>query len=172
MKTTKDWLEEVTNNSDKFNRWLERQYVGEMLAADRIRSLAEMESPFKYTLKVVADQELVHAKWIRGLLIKRKIALPEVTLDGTRYWEPILGELINLDELCAAGHHAEAMRLVRIRAIADCNEMPDDVRKIFKRIESDEAFHAEVFGLMSTEAAKTKTFDLHLKGLEMLGLTL
>jgi rubrerythrin len=62
------------------------------------------------------------------------------------------------------------MRLIRIRALSEDVEMPDDIRKVFENILPDEEFHAKAFAAMSTEEAIESTGKLHDMGLEMLGL--
>lgn len=172
MKNTQQWLEEIKTDPAKFNHWLERQYVGECLAADRIEKLAELqaETRFGKVLKKIANDERNHAQWVAELLVNRGITLPEPSMDGTRYWEPILDNLHSFEEIAGAGHHAETMRLIRIRALAEDVEMPDDIRKVFANILPDEEFHAKAFAAMSTEEAIESTGKLHNMGLEMLGL--
>lgn len=171
MKTTKQWLSEIKADPNKLNKWLERQYVGEALAAHRISRLADMvEGRYQAVLMKIANDELMHCQWVQGLLETRGIPLPEVTLDGTRYWEPILDNLHNFDEIAGAGHHAEEMRLVRIRALAADEEIAVDIRQVFTNILPDEEMHAKAFGAMSTPEAIESTRKLHKAGLEVLGL--
>ena len=48
MKNTQQWLEEIKADPAKFNHWLERRYVGECLAADRIEKLAEFQAETRF----------------------------------------------------------------------------------------------------------------------------
>lgn len=171
MKTTEQWLNEIKSNPDKLNHWLQRQYVGEALAANRIQRLANVvEGRFQGVLMKIARDELMHCEWVQGLLETRGIDLPEVTLDNTRYWEPILENLRNFDEIAGAGHHAETMRLVRIRALAADKDIAVDIRQVFTNILPDEEMHAKAFEAMSTPEAIARTQQLHKAGLEVLGL--
>lgn len=175
MKTTQQWLHEVKTVPGKLRQWLERQYVGEALAAGRISSLANeftMTHRQNAILVKIAADEVNHTGWIRTLLEVRGIPLPEVTLDDTRYWEPILGNLHTFEEIAGAGHHAEAMRLVRIQALADDPEIDADIREVFAKILPDETYHAKAFGALSTPEAIERTRILHEQGLDVLGLTL
>ena len=172
MKTTQQWLAEIKQSPEKLNHWLQRQYVGEALAAHRIAKLADTQrgTKFEAVLMKIARDELMHCEWVQSLLITRGIDLPDVTIEDTRYWEPILGQLHEFDEIAAAGHHAEAMRLVRIKALADDPEIDTDIRQVFTNILPDEDFHAKAFKAMSTPDALASTQPLHQRGLEILGL--
>lgn len=89
-----------------------------------------------------------------------------------RYWEPILGNLHTFEEIAGAGHHAEAMRLVRIAALAKDPDIDEDIRTVFTLILPDEQFHTVAFGKLSTPEAIEKTRPLHEAGLELLGLVI
>jgi len=171
MKTTEQWLNEIKASPAKLEHWLQRQYVGEALAAVRIKSLAETtETRAYHVLEKIAQDEAKHCEWIKELLVTRGIVLPEITLDGTRYWEPILKNIHTFEEIAGAGHHAEAMRLVRIRALAADESIAEDIRTVFTNILPDEEMHSRAFASMSTTEAIESTRSLHEKGLEVLGL--
>ena len=171
MKTTQQWLAEVKADPAKLIHWLKRQYIGECLAAHRIELLAQtVEGRFQPVLMKIAQDELTHAGWVKGLLESRDIDIPEVTLEGTRYWEPILNNLKSFEEIAGAGHHAETMRLVRIRALADDTEIASDIRQVFTNILPDEEMHSKAFEAMSNPSAIDSTKVLHTQGLDMLGL--
>lgn len=171
MKTVQTWIDEVKAVPAKFDHWLQRQYVGECLAAERIRQLAELvPEKHKTVLHKIAADEAQHAAWVQGLLEVRGIPLPEVTQDGTRYWGPVLEQGLSVQQLLAAGAHAEEMRLHRIRAIAADPEFPEDVRKVFADILPDEEFHARAFAAAAGPAAVSDAEGRHQQGLEALGL--
>jgi rubrerythrin len=171
MKTTQQWLAEVKASPEKLTHWLERQYVGEALAADRIKALADITTgQHKAALEHIASDEAKHSGWVAELLTARGIKLPTPSYDGTRYWAPILSNLTTFAELMGAGHHAETMRLVRIIALAADEEIDADIREVFARILPDEERHARLFAAMSDASAIAATKDLHQKGLEALGL--
>lgn len=174
MNTTQQWLHEVKTVPGKLQQWLERQYVGEALAAQRIQQLAETQTgkrPEHVLLRIMRDEQK-HTAWIYGLLLSRDIPIPEVTLDGTRYWEPILENLHTFEEIAGAGHHAETMRLARIRALAEDAEIDDDIREVFRNILPDEEFHAKAFASLSTPEDIEKVRPLHEAGLDLLGLVI
>lgn len=171
MKNTTQWLNEIKASPEKLNNWLERQYIGEALAAQRIQSLADVtDNRYGMILTKIAHDEARHCAWVAGLLTSRGIPLPEISYDNTRYWKPILDNLHTFSEIAGAGHHAEAMRLVRIRALAEDNEIPSDIRQVFKDILPDEEMHTKAFESMSTEEAINSTRELHKAGLDLLGL--
>ena len=173
MKTTELWLSEIKASTAKLNAWLERQYIGEALAAERIQSLADkVDGRNKQLLEHIARDEKKHCEWVAELLVARGIELPAATYDNTRYWGPILDNVHTFSEVTAAGHHAEAMRLVRIRALAHDSEIADDIRTVFAKILPDEEMHSRAFSAMSTPEAIAATRELHTAGLEMLGLTI
>lgn len=170
-KTTQEWLTEIKSDPAKLTNWLKRQYVGEALAAERIRVLADtMNNGNGPLLEHIAADEAKHCAWVGELLTARNIPLPEPTYDGTRYWKPILENIHNFSEIAGAGHHAEAMRLVRITALANDLEIDEDIRMVFSKILPDEEMHTRAFKRMSTPEAIESTKTLHEKGLEVLGL--
>ena len=173
MKTTEQWLNEVKASPEKLNHWLQRQYIGEALAAERIESLAKTtEGKGKVLLEKIASDEAKHRDWVGELLTARNIELPTPTYEHDRYWSEILGNIQTFEEVTAAGHHAEAMRLVRIRALVADNEIDEDIREVFSKILPDEEMHSKGFAALSTEEAIENTKGFHKKGLDMLGLTI
>lgn len=172
MKTTKQWLAEVKAEPAKLKQWLERQYIGEALAAERIETLAELKTGTRFgrVLERIASDERKHSLWVAELLTSRGIDLPTPTMEDTRYWEPILDNLHTFEEIAGAGHHAETMRLLRITELANDEEIAEDIRTVFAKILPDEEFHAKAFAAMSNEDAIESTRELHEMGLEMLGL--
>ena len=168
---TEQWLDKITSDKDKLTHWLERQFIGEITAAKRIRKLAD-EAPekFKPVLNRIADDEALHAFWVGELLVARDIQIPLIEHPEDRYWKPILSELDTFEKTAAAGHHAEGMRLVRIRALADSDKVDSDIREVFRKILPDEEFHEVAFGKMSNDEAIKHMQDNHEAGLEMLGL--
>ena len=175
MKTTATWLHEIKTVPGKLEAWLDRQYIGEMLAAHRIGLLAAglpYIAPAHRVLDKIAHDESKHAVWVADLILARGSTLPWVFEDGVRYWEPILGVPETFEEICAAGHHAEEMRLVRIRALVEDPDLPWDIRDVFARILTDEEFHARAFETLSTPEAIEKMRPYHEAGLEALGLAI
>lgn len=171
MKTTEQWLDGILADKDKMNHWLERQYIGEITAATRIRKLSEAApEKFRLVIKSIANDEARHASWIGGLLYPRGIAIPVIKNAEERYWKPILSELDTFEKTAAAGYHAEGMRLIRIRALANDKRVDQDIRDVFSKILPDEEFHEKAFGAMTSEDAIELTRNLHELGLELLGL--
>lgn len=174
MKTTEQWLEGILADTNELHRWLQRQYIGEVTAANRISKLASA-APYKHfkTLSKIAVDELEHAKWVLGLLEARGIPLPKVESAEERYWKPILGEAEDdFDKTAAAGFHAEGMRLVRIRALAADPRVDQDIREVFAKILPDEEFHERAFGAIASERAKAIMANKHQEGLDRLGLAI
>lgn len=168
---TQQWLDKVTSSKTELHHWLERQYIGEITAAKRIRALAK-EAPAKFqpVINRIADDEAQHAFWVGELLVARQIQIPKIENAENRYWEPILSNLDTFEKTTAAGHHAEGMRLIRIRALADSEKIDSDIREVFRKILPDEEYHEKAFGAMSTEEAIAEMLDKHEAGLELLGL--
>jgi rubrerythrin len=173
-KNTSQWLSEVKSSNKKLLHWLERQYIGEALAADRIEALSESQKGTgnEKILERIASDERKHSSWIASLLLARNIPVPVPTYEGTRYWEPILSELNTFEKICGAGHHAEKMRLVRIKALANDSEIDSDIREVFLKILPDEEMHSKAFGALSTVKDIEETKFFHERGLEVLGLEL
>jgi rubrerythrin len=173
MKSPQQWIEQVLSEPGKLDNWLSRQYVGECLAAERIAALADTQRATPYifnVLKKVAFDEMKHAAWVKKLMDTRGLQVPRVSLDGTRYWEPILKNVHSFEELCALGHHAEAMRLIRIELIKDDIRFDKDIRETFTRIFKDEQMHVKAFKALTTKDEILKTAQLHQAGLNALGL--
>lgn len=171
MKTVQTWINEVLSSHTKLEHWLGRQYVGEVLAANRIATLAEkVQGNWKPVLHRIAEDEANHARWVLELLTARGLPIPAVSYDGTRYWEPILKDGMDVQTLLAAGAHAEEMRLHRIRAIAENPAFDQDIREVFQRILPDEEFHAKAFAAAAGPEAVASAAHQHHLGLEALGL--
>jgi rubrerythrin len=171
--TVETWVSSIKESTEKLNHWLTRQYVGEMLAASRIRELVVI-SPQKQKpiLQRIADDEAKHASWVKELLVTRGMPIPEATYEGTRYWEPILKNGMTATQLMAAGAHAEEMRLHRIRALAEDSEIDQDIRDVFQKILPDEEFHAKAFAGMAGAEEVAQAEGNHQEGLLALGLEL
>ena len=170
---TKEWLSKISDKAE-LQHWLTRQYIGEITAARRIKNLAET-APEKYReiLLKIAKDELQHSNWVMELLVTRNIPVPTVSdmIDAeNRYWKPILKEVRSFDEITAAGHHAEGMRLVRIRALASCDKIDEDIRSVFQKILPDEEMHERAFKAMSSKEAVDTMREYHEAGLDLLGL--
>ena len=168
---TQQWLDKVLASNEKLHHWLQRQYIGEVTASQRIQKLAHA-APRRHakTLYKIASDELSHAMWVLQLLEARKIPVPRIETPEERYWKPVLDAADDFDKTAAAGFHAEGMRLVRIRALANDSRVDQDIRDVFTRILPDEEFHERAFGAIASEQAKTAMAGKHAEGLARLGL--
>lgn len=173
MKTTEQWWAEVKSDPEKLAHWLRRQYVGEMAAVNLLSELLityggqASESEWDDVHKVMC-QEATHAKWMKRVMEGRGIE-PEVGATAERrYWAEVKPAVKSFAEGCAAGYHAEHMRLERIRTIAnDPDPEFADLAATFKKILPHEEWHEEVFDKMRHGRALT---EYHEKGLESLNL--
>lgn len=173
MKTSQQWWDEVKASPELFNDWLVKQYRGEVTASKRIIRLADnYESQFHHVLAKIAEQEMQHAEWIEELLNARNIEVDpqEVLKAENRYWAHTLPGIDSFETGAAVAAHAEAMRLERIKVIADDPDSPKDVRDTFRKILKDELFHERAFKFMAGDVAMTKTQGNHDLGLQALGL--
>lgn len=177
MSTTAEWLAKILSSKEELHHWLKRQWIGEVTAHQRISNVADkyhgrISASTQQVLSNIATQELNHSLWIRDLLANRNIEMPVGSLgEGEkRYWEPVLKYMESFEEIAAAGHHAEAMRLVRIRALCECEEIDEDIRNVFKRILPEEVFHEAAFKRLSSPEALEKMSGKHQEGLRLLGL--
>lgn len=171
-KTSEQWWSETKNDDQLLNDWLIKQYRGEVTAAHRIRAFAEQYCNDKRAIKilhVIAEQEEQHASWVLDLLKARDIE-PDVSNAEERYWKETLPDIESFETGAAVGAHAEAMRLERIRAIAEDSDADTDIRETFQRILKDEVFHERTFRSMAGESAMLATAQSHERGLEVLGL--
>lgn len=171
-KTSQQWWDEVKVDSNKLNRWLLKQWRGEVTASGRIRGFAATYAPDESTsriLHIIADQERQHAEWVLELLKARGIN-PDATGAEVRYWKETLPQVRSFEVGAAVGAHAEGMRLERIRTIAADATAPDDVRKTFQQILKDEVFHERAFREMAGPDAMTLTEASHRRGRAVLGL--
>lgn len=177
MKTPAEWLDEILADNNKFNAWLQRQYIGEMLAACRLFELANdsVVGRASHVLNQIADDEARHANWIYDLLAHYGVDIPAVpnTLDDNdRYWNCVLPYADTLDNKYAAGAHAERMRLARIELLAHDSRVPKPVSAVFALILKDERMHAAAFEALASDEALTRMLEHHEAGLAMLGLTI
>lgn len=176
MKTSKQWWDEVKNDSVKTERWLRKQWRGEVTAAVRIERLAnqytELGSHERRVLCAIAIQEAQHAEWVRDLLITRGIFVSNATLHEatSRYWAETLPGIKDFATGTAVAAHAEKMRLERIQVIVDDEESDEDVREVFAKILKDELWHERAFRELSTSEALAATAGDYKLGREALGL--
>lgn len=174
MKTTEQWWEEVSTSSEKMVDWLKNQYHGEVTAENRIRNLIYdykiTDSNIKRMINSIAEDEYIHAKWVKVLLESRGIPA-EILEKEERYWNktlpPTKGE--SFSYMCAVGHLAETMRLERISLLAQDTRF-EDISKVFKKILIDEQIHAYTFGLLSTPEDIEKARVYHNEGMNAIGL--
>lgn len=171
-RTSAQWLQELKASPEKITQWLQRQYVGECLAADRILDLvSEAPREHRQDLATIALDEAQHAEWVGDLLKARGIPLPEISYDKDRYWtEVILHQDMGFEDLAAAGAHAERMRLERIGLLAADPDIDPDIREVFTSILPDEQYHARAFEKMTTPSAMECAAPRHRKGMAALGL--
>lgn len=171
MKTSQEWWKEVKNDPIKLQYWLQKQYIGEVTAADRIRQFRDDHAPIKHhkVLNIIANQESQHAEWIKELLINRGI---EAMLSdpNQRYWKETLPGIEDFETGSAVASHAERMRLERIRVIANDVTGPFDIVQTFLKILPDEEFHEKAFAYMSSPEAMQATLKNHEAGAISLGL--
>lgn len=171
MRTSTEWWNQTKANPQLLTEWLQKQYYGEITAADRIHEYCESRSPTKWrkTLNLISQQEHQHASWILELLHNR--GLQPVTPDApNRYWNQTLPQVNSFESATAVAAHAELMRLERIRAIVADESAPVDAREAFRKILVDEEFHARAFTRMAGEEALSATSVAHQNGLKELGL--
>lgn len=174
MKTTQQWWDEVSNDEEKMIDWLKDQHHGEVTAAKRISEIAARfkleEWQQKQISQVVAD-EMKHSIWVGWLLKKRGIGTYDLHKEE-RYWNqtlPAVDEIDTFEYFCAVAHHAEVMRLDRIRLLA-ADKRFDDIAKTFSDIIVDEKYHAKIFGVMSTPEDIERSRANHKNGMNAIGL--
>lgn len=62
---TQQWLDKVTSSKEELHHWLERQYIGEMTAALRIRALADsdkVDADIREVFRKILPDEEFHEK--------------------------------------------------------------------------------------------------------------
>lgn len=176
MHTTQQWLAQTLANPVKMKHWLKRQYIGEFTASVRLGQLLQLAVSKSLDMQKLAmlasvqKEETTHAIWIGYLLQNRNSPIPKVEVQASRYWDQVLKGDETLEELFAAGFHAETMRLERIQGLVDHRLTPPDIRKVFTDILRDEQGHVYVFESLSTPAQRAKAFDAHKAGMDALGL--
>lgn len=171
-KTSQQWWDEVKVDNAKLNRWLLKQWRGEVTAAARISGFADSYAPDESTIRIlhiIAGQEKQHAEWVLALLHSRGI-VPDLRGAELRYWKETMPQVRSFEVGAAVGAHAEAMRLERIRTIAADESAPTDIRETFQWILKDEVFHERAFREMAGPDALQQTEASHRRGREVLGL--
>ncbi len=170
MRTSAEWWAGVKATEATLVAWLEKQYHGEITAAERIERYAVGADPrWRDTLACIAADERKHAAWVGELLAMRGVE-PVILDKLERYWTRTLGGIRTFEDAAAVAHHAETMRLERIRVIAGDPAAPADVRAVFALILPDEEFHARAFGRMAGDAAIERARPAHLAGVAAIGL--
>lgn len=178
MKNTKEWWEETKSKPEALNRWLVRQYVGEMAAVNLLSQAliqygGDMTGEEWSDVFKVMMQEAKHARWVRQLLEKRSVLIPPKLSATRKYWNEVLPEIKSLDDVAHAAHHAESMRLHRIREIAEEQDTTyADLQVVFSRILPDEEWHERVFRKLRRSGLNPKMEGAHLNGLKALSLIL
>lgn len=172
-KTTEEWWAETKADPEKLAHWLRRQYVGEMAAVNLLSELLitygnqATEQEWHNVHKVMC-QEATHAKWMKQVMDGRGISPEEGASTDRRYWAEVKPAVKSFAEGCAAGYHAEKMRLERIRIIANERDPEyNDLATVFSNILPHEEWHEEVFDEMRQGRELTQ---YHTKGLEALNL--
>lgn len=166
MKTSQEWWNETKSSPVKLAHWLQRQAYGEEQAHKRITALAD-----KYNNPVlhrIARDELKHSLWITQYLAQNNIDF--LNIHEERYWKEINLQFENLEQIGAVGYHAEAMRLERIKIIAQDKDFMT-LADIFKKIQKDEEYHVEAFKSLTTEEEIEIAAIDHEQGMLALGLT-
>lgn len=167
------WWQTTSADPTAFITWLKKQYHGEITAHQRILEFAERYLPegsrWKPVLEKIAQQELTHAAWVAELLTARGVT-PAVLKKEERYWDKTLPSIDSFESGAAVAAHAEAMRLERIRVIAEDPAAPEDVRNVFLRILPEEEFHERAFSSMAGGEAMQTALENHLAGREAIGL--
>jgi hypothetical protein len=171
-RTSAQWWADTKSDPQRLNRWLRRQYVGEMAAVNLLSELlikyGHDATPEEWrTVHKIMMQEALHAQWVKGLLDARGLSPEPNASTDRRYWAEVLPNVTNFAEAMAAGFHAESMRLERIRVIAGDEMAPQDVRQVFIRILPHEEWHEEAFDTMRKGREISR---YHERGLQALNL--
>lgn len=177
-QTSQQWWDEVSADETKLIDWLKRQFHCEGIAAQRIAKLRDL-IPFdnkrewrNRILSGIVVDESKHAKWIGDVLAARGIHTGEFNKEE-RYWNQVLPavEDKSFEYMCAVGHLAEDMRLLRLNAIkSDTREKFADVATVMGDIYYDEVFHTGLFKLLSTREDIEEARKFHNDGMNALGL--
>lgn len=175
--TSAEWWEGVKSDPEHLAQWLRRQYVGELAAVNLLSELlirfgSQASDREWITVHKVMCQEAQHGRWIKGLMDSRGIAPESDATTDRRYWAEVLPHVNSFAEGCAAGFHAESMRLQRIRAIANDEQVPTelvDIQHVFRNILPDEEWHETAFDEMRNGLTLTR---YHEAGLEALNLVM
>ncbi|KAI9549432.1 hypothetical protein GHT06_001832 [Daphnia sinensis] len=136
---------------------------------NRIQGKIRRKAKWVPVIEKIASDEEKHSEWVKQLLVNRNIEIPSTDDAEKRYWSKIGLEDLSFEDTAAAGHHAEHMRLVRIRALADSEKVDNDIREVFGKILPDEEFHEKAFKIMATEESIKKMLDKHEAGMQSLG---
>jgi rubrerythrin len=173
LVTTAQWWEKVSNNDALMVDWLQKQYHGEITAAQRIRELLDrfqLDGIEAKLITLIAEDEENHAEWVKGLLTSRGITAEVLAGKQERYWETVQPDQVKtFEEICAIGHLAETMRLDRIRLLASDDRF-SDIAEVFQRILPDEIFHAKAFKSLTTPGHIEQARFKHEEGKRQLGL--
>jgi len=175
MKTSKEWWKLMLTDAELMLVWLEKQYHAELAAGKKIREVFSkftMSNEDMGTLLKLAREEDRHALWLGQLLEARGVDLSTLEAHKPRYWSVIdTDNQLTLEDVAAIGHHAEVMRLERLEAIVNGDSRtPADIRRVMRRILTEELRHATIFKELSNSEAIERHLGSHIEGKALLGL--
>ena len=176
QQSSQQWWGRVKNDDAALLQWLEKQYHGEAMAAQRLGTFLERfghqapDPKWRQTVEQIIEQESEHARWVGQLLIDRGASASIIEGKQEPYWEETLDGIEDWETGCAVAAHAEGMRLARIEAIVNDPTAPDDIRAVFAKILPEERFHEKAFRHFASDEAYDKAQDAHERGAQALGL--
>ena len=174
-KTSLEWWEKTKSSNENLNKWLSRQYGGEIAAVNMMSEMllrfgSELSKQDWKDLWNIMRQEATHALWIKELLDARGISPEHDPVHDKRYWAEVLPNIKNSTDAFEAAFHAENMRLDRIAVIAFDDSAPVDIVNVFKKILVHESWHETFFNKMRNNSEKMSKY--HERGLDALNLIL
>lgn len=165
MKASQEWWNKTKTSPIKLAYWLQGQVYAEEQAYNRIKALADKYS--SPVLHKIAIDELRHSLMIGQCVAQNNIDF--INFYEERYWKEVNLQFENLEQIGAVGYHAEAMRLERIKVIAQDKDFII-LADIFKKIQKDVEYNVEAFKSLTTEQEIEIAAIDHEQGMIALGL--
>jgi rubrerythrin len=174
LRTTLQWWNDTRAYESKIIDWLRRQFHGEAYAVKLmtffLEKFARNEPEWACkTLRVIVQQEALHAKWI-GELLRRRGVEPTLLQKKERYWNEVRPYIDSFESYCAAIKLVESMALHKDIVISSHPDTPGDIREVFRRLRVDETFHAGFYGLLARPDELERMRVHHDNGMQAIGL--
>lgn len=170
---TKAWWVNVTNDTTKFSKWLQKLQVTEISGYQEHVDYLSNHTVSKRSALIlmnVAEDELKHSNILLELMADRKI---EPVLEKNKevtssYWDTMNSTVLSFEDYCAVNHFGEGLAAARFEIILGHENTPHDIKEALRMILPDEVFHRETLLRLSSEESLAAAAAHHRRALNAL----